>query len=157
MTVCRHFSTLLLQSRTVNSEQHQTMYRLLFWTHNINKNPIIQTLIFRFHLELLQPSQIHFPRYSAFTRNNLEEKGVPRFINQPTHLCFLQTHACKQTHIYTRMQTHTDTHAWPQHRWWGGEADMGKLSECQITGLDKLHFNCDRESCLDGWLVFSPP
>lgn len=82
------------------------MYRLLFWTHNINKNPIIQTLIFRFHLELLQPSQIHFPRYSAFTRNNLEEKGVPRFINQPTHLCLLQTHACKQTHIYTRMQTH---------------------------------------------------
>lgn len=36
------------------------------------------------------------------------------------------------------------------------ETDRGKPSERQITGLDKLHFNCDHESHLDVQLVFSP-
>lgn len=35
------------------------------------------------------------------------------------------------------------------------EADRGKPLERQITGLDKLHFDCDHESCLDVPLVFA--
>ncbi len=60
--------------------------------------------------------------------------------------------------MYTHVQTHThtDAHAEPQQRRQREETDRGKPLERQITGLDKLHFNCDHESPLDVRLVFSP-
>lgn len=36
----------------------------------------------------------------------------------------------------------------------GEETDRGKPLERQITGLDKLHFCCDHESCFDVSFVF---
>lgn len=55
-----------------------------------------------------------------------------------------------------RKHTHTDAHAGPQQRRQREETDRGKPLERLITGLDKLHFNCDHESRLDARLVFSP-
>lgn len=78
------------------------------------------------------------------------KKKYHNFLNQPPKLCLFYTHACTQTN------THTDAHAGPpQQRRWREETDRGKPLERQITGLDKLHFNCDHESRLDVRLVFS--
>lgn len=81
---------------------------------------------------------------------------MPQFLNRAPKLCLLHTHACKQTNMYTHMQTHKQTPTLGLNRDNREETDRGKPLERQITGLDKLHFNCDHESCLDVPLVFSP-
>lgn len=57
--------------------------------------------------------------------------------------------------MHMQTHAHTDAHTGPQHRREREETDRGKPLERQITGLDKLHFNCDHESRLDVQLVFS--
>lgn len=81
------------------------------------------------------------------------KKKIPHFLNRIPNLCIRHNHACKQTHTHTC--TNAGAHTRPQQRQQREKADRGKPLERQITGLDKLHFNCDHESCLDVPLVFS--
>lgn len=87
------------------------------------------------------------------------KKEVQAFLNQalPTVFTFTPMDANQPTNKRTcsRMEEHKQTPTPACNRDSREETDRGKPLERQITGLDKLHFDCDHESCLDAPLVFA--
>lgn len=87
------------------------------------------------------------------------KKKVQAFLNQALQTVFTFTpmNANQPTKKQTRshMEEHKQTPTLACDRDSREETERGKPLERQITGLDKLHFDCDHESCLDVPLVFA--
>lgn len=88
-------------------------------------------------------------RDSASMVNNTQNNHYSHSQNRPLQSCLVHTHTGKHTHTHPCLAAAETTERGCRER------EKGKPTERQITGLDKLHFDCDHESRLVVCLVFS--